>query len=78
MRMAGLRTPRWRARLHAELQALRGPDGRLRLDFELVYGHAFRAVPKARVAAQTTVALEDLRAMARSPRRGPGQGEGLR
>jgi malonyl-CoA O-methyltransferase len=78
MRMAGLRTPLWRVRLHAELQALRGPDGRLRLDFELVYGHAFRAVQKARVAAQTTVALEDLRAMARSPRRGPGQGEGLR
>ncbi len=50
-RMPGLRTPRWRERLCAELQALRGPDGRLRLDFELVYGHAFRAAPKPRVAA---------------------------
>jgi len=77
-RSQGLRTPRWRGRLHTELQQLQGPDGRLRLDFELVYGHAFRAAPKPRVAAQTTVALEDLRAMARSPRRPSGAGDGLR
>ena len=77
-RMPGLRTPRWRERLRAALQQLQGPDGRLRLDFELVYGHAFRAAPKPRVAAQTTVALEDLRAMARSPRRPAGAGDGLR
>jgi malonyl-CoA O-methyltransferase len=77
-RSAGLRTPRWRDRLRTELQQLRGPDGRLRLDFELVYGHAFRAVPKPRIAAQTTVALEDLRAMVRSPRRTPGPGNALR
>jgi malonyl-CoA O-methyltransferase len=77
-RGSGLRTPRWRARLLVALQQLQGPDGRLRLDFELVYGHAFRAAPKARVAAQTTVALEDMRTMVRSPRRTAGQGDGLR
>jgi malonyl-CoA O-methyltransferase len=76
-RSPGLRTPRWRQQLCAQLQSLQGPDGRLRLDFELVYGHAFRAAPKPRVAAQTTVALEDLRAMARSPRRASGPGDGL-
>jgi malonyl-CoA O-methyltransferase len=78
MRTAGLRTPRWRERLCAELQDLAGPDGRLQLDFEVVYGHAFRAAPKPRVAAQTTVALEEMRAMARSHRRGSGARNGLR
>ncbi|MCU0921562.1 MAG: biotin synthase [Burkholderiaceae bacterium] len=77
-RAAGWRTPRWRDRLRIELQQLQGSDGRLRLDFELVYGHAFRAAPKARVAAQTMVPLQDLRAMVRTPRRSPGPGGGLR
>jgi malonyl-CoA O-methyltransferase len=77
-RMAGLRTPRWRERLCAELRALQGPDGRLRLDFELVYGHAFKAAPKARMSAETTVALDEMRAMLRSPRVGPGPAHGLR
>jgi malonyl-CoA O-methyltransferase len=76
-RAAGLRTPRWRARLGAALQQLRGPDGRLRLDFELVYGHAFRAAPKPQLAARTTVALDEMRAMVRSSRRSAGPGDGL-
>jgi malonyl-CoA O-methyltransferase len=78
LRSAGLRTPRWRERLGVALQQLCGPAGRLRLDFELVYGHAFRAAPKPRIAAQTTVALEDMRSMVRSPRRSSGSGDGLR
>jgi malonyl-CoA O-methyltransferase len=77
-RAAGLRTPRWRARLGQALQQLQGADGRLRLDFELVYGHAFRAAPRPRVAAQTTVALDDMRAMVRSARRTAGPDDGLR
>lgn len=71
-REAGLRTPRWHRRLCDALQQLRGADGRLRLDFELVYGHAFRAAPKPRVSAQTSVALDEMRAMVRATRRGPG------
>jgi malonyl-CoA O-methyltransferase len=77
-RHAGLRTPRWRERLCAELQRLQGSDGRLRLDFEVVYGHAFRVAPKPRVAAQTTLALDEMREMLRSARRGPGAVDGLR
>lgn len=72
MRVAGLRTPHWRQRLCLALEALRGPDGRLRLDFELVYGHAFRVAPKPRMSAQTSVALDDMRAMIRAGRRPPG------
>ena len=64
----GLRTPRWRARLLAQLQAAGGPDGRVALDFEVVYGHAFRPAPRPRLAAETAVPLDDLRAMVRAGR----------
>lgn len=67
-RFAGLRSPRWRRHLADALETAAGNDGRPRLAFELVYGHAFRAAPRPRVAAETAVALEDLRAMARTGR----------
>jgi malonyl-CoA O-methyltransferase len=70
-RFAGLRTPRWRQRLLAALAERAGADGRIGISFEIVYGHAFNAPPRAAVAAQTEVSLEDFRAMARA-RRGPG------
>ncbi len=65
-RFAGLRTPRWRQRLHAALQGLARADGRLYLDFEIAYGHAFKAAPRAPLAAETRVSVEDMRAMVRS------------
>ena len=65
-RWPALRTPRWRERLHAALQSLAGPDGRLHLSFEIVYGHAFRAPPRAPLSGETTVSLEDMRAMVRA------------
>jgi malonyl-CoA O-methyltransferase len=68
-RFAGLRTPRWRARLHAALAERAQADGRVALGFEVVYGHAFKPAP--RVAGETRVAVDDLQRMARaSPRRG--------
>lgn len=70
-RTGGLRTPRWRARLLQALGAKADTQGRVALAFELVYGHAFRPPPRPRVAAETQVALEDLRTMARRPRAGP-------
>ena len=68
-RQAGLRTPRWRRRLLDALSATAGADGRVALDFEIVYGHAFRPPPRPRMAAHTEVPLDDLRAMARAGRR---------
>ena len=65
-RPAGLRTPRWRARLEREFDALRGPDGRLSLRFEIAYGHAFKAAPRLQAGAPTTVSLDDMRALVRS------------
>lgn len=66
-RMQGLRTPRWRDRLAAELEGLRGADGKIALSFEVAYGHAFKAAPRVR-GEQTTVSLEDMRTMVRSGR----------
>jgi malonyl-CoA O-methyltransferase len=69
-RAAGLRTPRWRQRLEGEIERqLAGPQGRCALVFEIVYGHAFRPMPRARLKAQTSVPFEDLRTMARRNRR---------
>jgi malonyl-CoA O-methyltransferase len=69
-RFAGLRTPRWRRRLAEALEAQAGADGRPRLAFEVVYGHAFRVAPRPRVAAETAVAVDDMRAMIRASRHG--------
>jgi malonyl-CoA O-methyltransferase len=73
-RQPGLRTPRWRERLEQALtQRLRGPDGRLHLSFELVYGHAFKPPLRVRMAPTTTVGVEQLRQLAR---RGRAAGSG--
>lgn len=72
-RFAGLRTPRWQARLDAELEErLRGPGGRLGLSFEIVYGHAFKPAPRLQAGPRTEVSLETMRAMLRQ--RSPGAG----
>lgn len=67
-RHAGLRTPRWRDRLLAELARRADADGRVALSFEIVYGHALRPRARARMAPVATVALEDLRADLSRPR----------
>jgi malonyl-CoA O-methyltransferase len=67
-RFQGLRTPRWKTRLEHELGSLAGPDGRLRLTFEVAYGHAFKAAPRIQAGAPTTVSLDDMRALVRSGR----------
>lgn len=68
-RFIGLRTPRWQQRWQAALeQQLRGPDGRLSLRFEIIYGHAFKPLPRPAVKAETTVSLDDMRSLVR---RGP-------
>lgn len=67
-RFAGLRTPRWRRGLLEALDARRDASGRIALEFELVYGHAFCPLPKPRVAAQTSIAASDFQALARAGR----------
>ncbi len=67
-RQAGLRTPRWRDRLLAEIEALRGPEGKISLSIEVAYGHAFKAAPRVRPGEETKVSLDAMRAMVRSSR----------
>jgi malonyl-CoA O-methyltransferase len=73
-RFPALRGRAWRARLDAALDAqLRGADGKLTLTFEIIYGHALKPLPRARVGERTAVSVDDMRAMLHADRRGsPG------
>jgi len=67
-RMPGLRTPRWKARLIERIsERLTQADGRIALTVELVYGHAVKPEPRAKVAPETRVSLDDMRRMVRKP-----------
>lgn len=67
-RHAGLRTPRWRDRLCAQLsEHLMRPDGRLGLTVELVYGHAVKPEPRIQVEPEARVSLADMKRMVRRP-----------
>ena len=68
-RLAGLRTPRWRARLVELLSSTRNAEGRIGLNFEVVYGHAFCPPPRHALAPSASVPLEDMKAMVRAGRR---------
>ncbi|MBK4734733.1 methyltransferase domain-containing protein [Noviherbaspirillum sp. DKR-6] len=46
------------ARLRAALDAGRRPDGKLPLTFEIVYGHAFRPVPKTTAAGESIIRFD--------------------
>jgi malonyl-CoA O-methyltransferase len=73
-RWAGLRTPRWRAQLEATIaQELGDGDGRVKLGFEIVYGHAIRGIARAPVKSSTEISLQTVREMTRkrSPRATP-------
>lgn len=69
-RFAGLRGRRWHAALCAALEALlpRDGEGRLLLTFEVIYGHAFKPIPRVPVSAEQSVSMADMRAMLRSGR----------
>ena len=67
-RFGGLRTPGWRRRLEAALQARCTQGGRVALRFEIVHGHAFKAPPRHPVQTQTSLPLDDMRVMIRAGR----------
>ena len=70
-RFAGLRGRGWHAQLLAQLGQLAKLDSesQLRLTFEIVYGHAFKAPPRMVVAPETAVSLESMRQALREGRK---------
>lgn len=70
-RQPGLRGRDWRRQLERAIESglPRGPDGRLLLTFEIIYGHAFKAPPRIPVAASSAVGVDEMRAMLKGPRR---------
>lgn len=62
-RFEALRGRGWYEKLTQALWQLASPnhEGRLVLTVEVIYGHAIKPLPKIKAAAETVVALEDLR-----------------
>jgi malonyl-CoA O-methyltransferase len=69
-RFPALRGRGWRAALEQALEGLRAADGRLALTFEVVYGHAFKPLPRIRPGEATSVSMADMRAMLKKDRGG--------
>lgn len=70
-RFVGLRGRAWRRGLEealARTQADPSSPGRLRLRFEIIYGHAFKPSPRIPVQAQTTISLDQMRGSLRQHR----------
>jgi malonyl-CoA O-methyltransferase len=67
-RFAGLRTPAWRRRLVAALEARAAGDGSIALSVEIAYGHGFKPAPRLGGGAPVAVSLDEMRAMVRRPR----------
>ncbi|MES2718537.1 MAG: biotin synthase [Pseudomonadota bacterium] len=67
-RHAGLRTPRWHARLLQALAARADADGRIGMTFELVYGHAYKAAPRPARGGPAVVSLDALHSGRPKPR----------
>ena len=60
-RFAALRGRAWLGQLHVQLDALRDRDGRIHMPIEIIYGHAFKPVPRQNSAGESIVSLEQLR-----------------
>ena len=70
-RFPALRGRGWPRRLEAAIaQGMRGADGKFTLTFEVIYGHALKPAPRARVGERSAVSLDDMRAMLQADRKG--------
>ncbi len=71
-RFTGLRGKQWLAHMQEALQTgLITPQssGRLVLEFEVIYGHAFKAAPKQSASDTTLISVQDLRSQLPSQRK---------
>jgi malonyl-CoA O-methyltransferase len=69
-RFPGLRGRGWRRGLEAAMpQGLAAQGGKLGLTFEIIYGHALKPQPRARVSAESAISLQDMHGMLRGGKR---------
>jgi malonyl-CoA O-methyltransferase len=71
-RFPALRGKAWKAKLEAALvEHLADPaeDGRLKLTFEVIYGHAMKPKPRVKLSEHSAVSLQDMREMLQKGRR---------
>jgi malonyl-CoA O-methyltransferase len=70
-RFGACRSRHWHADLCAAIESglPRAPDGRLILTFEIIYGHAFKPLPRVPLASSTSLPVDEMRAMLRAGRR---------
>lgn len=60
----------WRADFESALSSrLQGPDGRLALSFEIIYGHALKPAPRVRLSSESAVSLKDMQQMLQGNRK---------
>ena len=64
-RFSGLRGKSWLAQLKRLLLALgkTDADGRLTLTVEVIYGHALKPLPRLKVQSESSLSLDDMRAI---------------
>jgi malonyl-CoA O-methyltransferase len=67
-RFAALRTRAWHGKLLSELAALKNADGQIELTFEIIYGHAFKPVPRLKMSSESAISMRDMRAMLSQPK----------
>jgi len=72
-RFPALRGRQWKQQLEDALkERLASPaeGGRLRLTFEIIYGHALKPAPRVRLAEQSAISLRDMRAILQGSKAG--------
>ena len=70
-RFPALRGKAWKARLEAALVehlSDSAEGGRLKLTFEVIYGHAMKPKPRVKLSEQSAVSLQDMRSMLQGSR----------
>jgi malonyl-CoA O-methyltransferase len=68
-RFAACRGRQWRMAMTKALERCRAPDGRIALDFEVIYGHAVRGRERMPLAPETRISVESMRQSLRNRHR---------
>jgi malonyl-CoA O-methyltransferase len=63
-RFPSLKGKRWHQHLLKQMQErMSNAQGQIEMSFEIIYGHAFKPVPRLQVSAESAISMRDMRAM---------------